>query len=826
MSQGIKARKSSNGSDRDSNRDSKRAARKTIGSNRDSKRMARKTIETIISNDGLIGSAQAADILNQLPGENLLQVDPQTNFYQSWPVGKEWQTFKNVGAAGLGRLLPREERQAIEQELESVEAKFNDCLQKIEPTKFQSSPKSLSSLLKRIKELQERIFNSEEGLESINPFEQELGGIEAKFNDHLQGTSKLQIASNSALSFPLSMLLKRVKELEERIYHPQGALHLTYPFFLPVFTLHLALIQATAKSIEDRQESLNTLVFGGISYLRNALESAYREKRDDIVIKRGGARNELGYIENTRNNKSLTQWVDYAENEESLKALKTNLSAKIALSYVEKINFSAAWSVIDQFVKLLPVAQGETQVFSIKKAEEARIAQWKQASETTTRADTFNSSLLIPTAYDESIFPDDPDAADYVKEYYKTVAIGLIGDLPIPGAATLSAVTGLFVGWIVDDQGDLWKKYAQAIADYISEEIAGLETTQIENDLIIAEEEFDDLCKILDDQDWEFGQPLLDELQDRFITLLYNLNLVRQALYNPYSSEYTTFPYFDRLFTLYGAVLGTATTTLDTYDTYDEFRELFEKSRDYLHRAISSAVNYRHNAIDVHEDGGSHVSRMYDQQSHSYFSDKRPLNGNDSRWNGAYALKHLLQVELGYVYPNRLKMLAGIHNFDNMVDQYNDFWSSRKSDHVAIEPLWDEWFNKVEDKRDYANDQRGTIDNGYRDWSNGPGVHDNLYFDENCYRSHFHGPRLYKEGDSDAMYVALTDYPRAQDVIPLDSFDHVDISPAYNMVVYSEENYGGTSFTFTPPSNKFGYFQLSNCGFTIKSLKINYIKSH
>ena len=816
MSQLIKSRKSANGS----NGDSRRAGKKTV--------KATISHETI-SHEDLIGSAQTADIINQLPGDNLLQIDPKTNFYQSWPVGKEWQTVKNTGAAGLGRLLPGKERQAIAQELESIEAKFNDCLQQIEPTKFQSSPKSLSSLLKRIKQLQERICNSEEGLESINPFEQELEGIEAKFNNYRQGTSDLQIAPNSALSFPLSMLLKRVKELQERIYHPQGALHLTYPFFLPVFTLHLALIQATAKSIEDGQESLNTLVFSGISYLMNALDSAYREKYDDIDLKRGGARNELGYVEDTRNNKSLTEWVDYGENKESLKTLNKHLSAILALSYVENINFSAAWSVIDQLIKLLPVAQGETEVVSIQKLATAKIAQWKQASETTTQADTFNSTLLIPTAYDESIIPEDPDAADYVKEYYKTLAIGYIGDLPIPGAATLSAVTGLFVGWIFGGEQDKWKKYAQAIADYISEEIAGLETTQIENDLIWAEGEFDKLCKILDDQGWEFGQPLSSELQDRFIDLIDVLGPLRQDLYNPYSPKYTTFPYFDRLFTLYGAVLGTATTTLSTYDTYEEFKELFTDSRKYLEEAIESAVNYRYNAIKGDWSGAANNSRFYDDQSLSYFSDKRPLKGNDSRWDGFYDLWYLFQVELGYVYPNRLKMLAGIHNFDNMVDQYNDFWSSRKSDHVAIEPLWDWWYDTVEKKRKEANDYRPSIDIGYSSWSNGPGVHEDLYFaNTDLYTSHFHGPRLQKGDDSSVglLYLPLTDYPRVEDVISLEKFDEIKISPVYNVTVYSEENFEGTSYTFKPSKDRFMYAELANCGFTIKSLKINYIKSH
>lgn len=822
MSQLIKSRKSANGSNGDSRRAGKKTVKETI------------SYETI-SHEDLIGSAQVADIINQLPGDNLLQIDSKTNFYQSWPIGKEWQTVKNTGAAGLGRLLPGKERQAIAQELESIEAKFNDCLQQIEPTKFPTSPKSLSSLLKRVKKLQERICNSEEGLESINPFEQELEGIEAKFKNYLQGTSDLQIAPNSALSFPLSMLLKRVKELQERIYHPQGALHLTYPFFLPVFTLHLALIQATAKSIEDGQESLNTLVFSGISYLRKALDSAYREKYDDIDLKRGGARNELGYVEDTRNHKSLTQWVDYAENQESLKALNKHLSAKIALSYVEKINFSSAWSVIDEFVKLLPVAQGETEVVSIQKLATAKIAQWKQASETTTQADTFNSTLLIPTAYDESIIPEDPDAADYVKEYYKTLAIGLIGDIPIPGAGALSAITGLFVGWIFGGEQDKWKTYAQAIGDYIDEQIVLLETTDIENDLIWAEGEFDYLCRFLEEEGWDFGQPLSDdlktsiELETRFIDLIDFLGPLRQSLYNPASPTYTTFPYFDRLFTLYGAVLGTVTTTLSTYDTYNEFQELFESSRKYLKEAIESAVDYRSNAIEGKWSGAANNSRFYDNQSYSWFSDKRPLNGTDSRWDGFYDLWYLFQIELGYVYPNRLKMLAGLHNFDNMAAQYNDFWSSRKSDHVAIEPLWDWWYDTVEAQRGRANSYRGYIDDGYSSWSNGPGVHEDLYFAQHCYASHFYGPKLYNEGSSggdEVMFLALTDYPRAQDVIPLESFSHVDISSAYEIVVYSEENYGGTCYTFHPNKDTCVYRPLSACGFTIKSLKINYIKSH
>lgn len=717
----------------------------------------------------LINAAQTTDILNQLPGNNLLQIDSATNFYKSWPIGKEWRRIKNIGVAALGTSLTRKERQTIEQKLEN---------------------------------------------------------IEGKFNDYLQQTKKLP------RSRQLSWLLKKIRKLQEQIYHPQGATHSTYPFFLPVFSLHLALIQTTAQSAEDYQESLNTLVFGGVSYLHSALQSAYRQRYEDIVIKRGGARNELGYVEDSRNNKSLTEWVNYAENKESLKALRKYLSAKLALKYVEGINFSVAGSVLDGLIKLLPnEEEEEASVYSIQKAASAQIAQWKQASETTTQVDDLNTRLLIPTAYDESLAPEEPEAMDYVKEYYKTLAIGAIGDLPIPGAAALSAVTGLFVGWIFGDENDQWEKYAEAIKDYIDEAITGLETNNIENDLITAEEEFDKLCKILDQNGWEFGQPLsddpqtCDELQDRFITLISQLNELRQALYNPESKDYTTFPYFDRLFTLHGAVLGTATTTMKTYNTHDEFEEHFKKSRDYLLRAADSAVSYRRGAIDVETKGSSNVSRFYDDQSDSYFSDKRPLNGNDARWDAAYALKHLLQTELGYVYPNRLKILASIHNFDKMVDQYNEFWSERKSDHVPIERLFDEWHDKVRDAGfDYSDPGiRGTINDGYSSWDNGPAVYDGLYYDETLSPIDLCGPLIFNSGNPYVqMYLPITDYPRTQDVIPLGKFDTIDISPLYKMIVYSEENFEGNSYTFNHSSSS---ISLSNCGFEIQSIQVIYTKS-
>ena len=723
-----------------------------------------------------IGADKTTEIINKLSGKNLLKIDSETGFYASWAVGKEWLTIKNRGTVGLGRLLPRGERQEIEDELESIEAKFNESLQQKE---------------------------------------------------------------NLTISPQLSLLLKRVKELQAKIYHPQGSFHLTYPFFLRVFTLHLALIQARTQSTEDSQASLNSLVFNGILYLQDALDFAYRERYQDIVIRRGGARNELGYVEDSRKNRSLTQWVAYAENEESLRILRKHLSAKFALKYVEGINFSLAWSALDEFVKLLPSAEEETKVFSLRKAAEAQIAQWRETSETTAQADTFNSSLLMPTAYDEedSLAPEEKDAADYVKEYYTTLAIGMIGDLPIPGAATLSALTGLFISWIFGGQDDKWKKYADAIEMYIAEEIADLERTQIENDLRTAEEEFNHLCKILDEQEWNFGQdlPFEDELIPRFETLIYNLSEIRYALYDPKSERYKTFPLFDRLFTLYGAVLGTVTTTLQTYDTYEEFRELFVDSRDYLDEAIRSAVNERYWSIycDVYGPFNDDY-RLYDIHSSSHFSDGRVIiNGDLMR-----ATDKLMKVELGYVYPNRLKMLAGIRNFDKIVTQYNDFWSERKSDHVAIQPLWPDWFHEVEEARGPVNGSKDTLDeiyNGLTSRDDEPPIYQNLYFNEPCYRSHFHGPRLYKDGSSESeMYIVLTDYPRlGDDILPIEEFDHLDISPVYKVVVYSEENFEGTSYTFTTDpaddstkKGRYAYPQLSECGFTIKSLKVIYIKSH
>lgn len=223
------------------------------------------------------------------------------------------------------------------------------------------------------------------------------------------------------------------------------------------------------------------------------------------------------------------------------------------------------------------------------------------------------------------------------------------------------------------------------------------------------------------------------------------------------------------------------------------------------------------------------VSQFYDEQTNSYFSDKRPLGSTKICWDAYYALWKLLKVELGYVYPNRLKILAAIQNFDKLVGKYNNYWSERKPNHVAIEPLWNEWYDEVEiERRAAGSANRSIIDKGYNEyWSNGAGVHDGLYFVENADSSHFHGPKLFKQGDSDNMYLPLADYPRVDDVIPLEKFDQLDISPVYNVIVYSEENFGGNSYTFAPNRpGKFFYPKLSSCGFSIKSLKIVYTKSH
>ena len=142
----------------------------------------------------------------------------------------------------------------------------------------------------------------------------------------------------------------------------------------------------------------------------------------------------------------------------------------------------------------------------------------------------------------------------------------------------------------------------------------------------------------------------------------------------------------------------------------------------------------------------------------------------------------------------------------------------------------------MESQRGVANGQREMIDNGYQAWGNGPAVYNDLYFHEHIYASHFQGPRFYHSGQDEHMYLALQDYPalsrkvensgETEVIVPIDRFTNVDFSPCYKIVVFSEENFEGNSYTFSSGNGYFRYPPLSDCGCDIKSLKIQYTRGH
>ncbi|KJY74769.1 hypothetical protein [Vibrio nigripulchritudo] len=634
-------------------------------------------------------------------------------------------------------------------------------------------------------------------------------------------------------------ILSVVKEVEQELYHSSFPRHLSLPYLVPTLTLHTALIQAhqlldNSTSNKDENCATSELIFNSITYLNDALNSAYLTRFNQIEVIQCGPQNKYSFIKDTKNNKALSDLFDHSKNINSVKAVKNKNANQIALDYVKNIDFSTAHLLVDGLVNHFEGHFSNKNSYSTAESYNKQIDVWN--TELARSVDNPNLALR-----DDPIWvSDDKDCYDYVKEYYSTVAIAMIGDLPIPGAATLSAVTGLFVSWLMPDQASKWKKYAEAIGNYIDQQLTEQELNNIENELIVAEEEFDAICKFLEanSDGWHLGDEFPDsEVETRFIDLINSVKLTKQRIFNPNCELHNTFPYFDRLFTLYGSVIGSATVSLNSYNTYDEFQDFYADARAYLDGAMKSAVDYRTEKLRGDYGGASNVSRMYDGQRSSFYSDKRPLNGSSNRWDGYYALIAHLDVELGYDYPNRLKLVAGLRNFDKFSERYNEFWASKNPAHVAILPLYDDWKELVETKRGEANGKRSTIDSGYSHWSNGPGVQHNLYFGENMYRSHFFGPRLYVEdSNEEGFYVALQDYPTfkgqnpltgaTEIIVPIEDFNKVELSPCYSLVVYSEENFEGSSFTFSNGGNKFNYQRLDNSGFTIKSLKVVYTKDY
>ena len=664
-------------------------------------------------------------------------------------------------------------------------------------------------------------------------FDQTLNSLCASFNE------LLPLEDTGDSYGKLVQLAQKVEEFEQQLFAQKSELHFSLPYFDQVFSLHFAMIQGMQilRECEDHLEAAVSLTYKSLERLDKASSCAYEHRYSAVKVMRCGPNSQFAYVQDNAKEKALTTLMPYNENLEKLNTIKEHFASQEALCYVENIDFSIAQCVVDSTIEFLEKTDEEEVLVSSLKMHNRMVDTWQ------TEQLRHSENEHIAT-YEAPWEAGEKTSFDYVKEYYKTVAIGLIGDLPIPGAAAISAVTGLFVGWIFDDreqQIQRWKTYANQINQYIDQKVTDVELKSIENELIAAEEEFDQISRYLDNNPNQWG-PGIDfpnqEIRTRFINLINNIKITKQRVFNPNCAMHASFPYFDRLFTLYGSIMGSATVSLETYNTYEEFQNFFEQSREYLDNAMHSAINYRTGKLDGHYNGCTNVSRMYDYQlgDESTYSDKRPLHGYDNRWDGYKALQRYLDIELGYVYPNRLKILAGLQNFDKFVVKYNEFWHLHNDNHQDIMPLTGEWISKMESQRGVANGQREMIDNGYQAWGNGPAVYNDLYFHEHIYASHFQGPRFYHSGQDEHMYLALQDYPalsrkventgETEVIVPIDRFTNVDFSPCYKIVVFSEENFEGNSYTFSSGNGYFRYPPLSDCGFDIKSLKIQYTRGH
>ncbi len=662
-------------------------------------------------------------------------------------------------------------------------------------------------------------------------FDQILNSLCASFNELLP----LEDTGDSYRK--LVQLAQNVEEFEQQLFAQKSELHFSLPYFDQVFSLHFAMIQGMQilRENEDHLEAAVSLTYKSLDLLDKATACAYEHRYHAVKVMRCGPNNQFAYVQDHTKEKALTTLMPYNENLDKLNTIKEHFASQEALCYVENIDFSIAQCVVDSTIEFLEKTDEEEVLVSSLKMHNRMVDTWQ------TEQLRHSENEHIAT-YEAPWEAGEKTSFDYVKEYYKTVAIGLIGDLPIPGAAAISAVTGLFVGWIFDDreqQIQRWKTYANQINQYIDQKVTDVELKSIENELIAAEEEFDQISRYLDDNPNQWG-PGIDfpnqEIRTRFINLINNIKLTKQRVFNPNCAMHATFPYFDRLFTLYGSIMGSATVSLETYNTYEEFQNFFTQSRTYLDNAMHSSIDYRTGKLDGHCDGN--VSRMYDYQlgNNSTYSDKRPLKGKEVRWNGYRALKLYLDIELGYVYPNRLKILAGLHNFDKFVVGYNNFWNQYNDNHHDITPLASEWINKMESQRGVADGQRDTIDIGYSHWDNGPGVLGHLYFYENIYASHFQGPCFYNSNSDEEMYLAIQDYPalsrqtpnsnETEVIVPMEKFNKISYSPCYQIVVFSEENFEGKSHTFESGKGWSSYYLISDCGFDIKSLKVQYTAGH
>ncbi|MBD2454705.1 hypothetical protein H6G80_11495 [Nostoc sp. FACHB-87] len=677
-----------------------------------------------------------AKTISYLSIEGLGEINTNTNLFSHWPSADQWQSYQQKVTLTILHELPSAEKEEIEANLAAIDSDFNNSLEKF-----------------------------------------------VQFSTEENGTEKTSQVVNY-----LYDLLDRCESLQKQIYEPTSPIHHTYPYFAHSFLLYLAVIKACTcyKNEINEPQLIQGLLNQTIFYISAAEKSAYSQRKAEIKQRRGGARSELIYVQDSLFQESLTEWYDVGEKFQEIDALYQYLQSKVPLDYVQTIPFTQGYEIIGLLIG--NSSDAKTGQITIERDQ----GKWAETVESTWEVAESSAVLLLRYAPQDATqrlvaAKLSDKEQEMIAEASIALITGVIGSLPIPGAALFANTYGLLLGWITNQgKEDPWKQVEDSLKKYTDQAVLGLELTIIKNDLAFWETQFDVICKDITTSNWKPGNTLNSELATRLINCYDAIKKIQYHLYNPYSQKHTTLPYFERCSTLYFAVMPTVVQCLKSYDLRTEYETFFNRTYNYLHDAYLSAGEYRRSTIKYKWGGFfNHLNYVRDNVTGRDLTDWWDPSG---RYNVIEARYNLLYWIVPCFYESQMGIRRMFASFDSLVNIYNQKLGKKMP---LLTPFLDKGLSNV------ASMCEGYVRTATNAGYPSAGVRFGLF--KNYSLEEFKGATFYVDAYYQGLRTQLTvgGYPDITKIgIPENCISSVKVPNRWKVTLYEQRDFKGASKEF------------------------------
>jgi hypothetical protein len=731
-------------------------------------------INTLTNSVFDISLESIAKAISHLSIEGLGEINKNTNLFSYWPSPEQWQSYQQKLVFKTQSELPSAEKEVIETNLAAIDSDLNSYLKKLVEVSAQENQKV------EISQLTNALYN----------------------------------------------LLERCESLQKQIDESIAPRHYTYPYFAHTLILHLTVLKACILHENDINESqlMKTLLEKAVFDISRAETDAYQQRIVEIKKQVGGAKSELIYVQDSRFQESLTQWCESSEKLKEIDALYQYLTAKIPLDYVQNIPFVQGYEIVE----LIIGNSSDTKIGQDLIKEEQRTRnlyqqRWSEAVETTWQLAQSSADLLLKYAPQNAMQRSGgltvDERLDIALEAITTIYTSIIGSLPIPGAGIFADGIGLLLGWLTGDNGrDPWKELEDSLTRYVDETVLDLELSLLRRDILHIEEEFDELCKKIQELGWKPGESLNSAIANDLRDIFREARKLKRTIYNPRTGKHTSLPYFERCFTLYLAVMSTAVNCLDTFDPQDEYESFYNDTRNYLNSAVADGFHFRKGLVNKWVG-----MNFFGQIRSRYTKDERTGIELTERWNPYWGYIQdrtlwYLQERIASLYLSQLGLHRMFKSFNSAVEAYNRSTGLN----IATTNELNIWINR---SMELANQCRQEAEK-YRQDEGWPSAGVGYRFFDPLDAQMFNGPTFYEHGDykhdsssfPNGVNLAVGRYKNLDEIQGLskNSLSSVKVPKGWKITLFDQVDFKGNRKELTKDSALLSDFNDKTCSLIVE----------